>query len=103
MIEDCTRYLEQNCYTKHRVEWYKSMWRNGICRYMKDRGIKNYNCSIGEEFINDTISSKVTPAERDVNPQHKCPYRNTGNRQAFQKDGPRGRPNDIVMQIGAVK
>jgi len=66
VIEDCTRYLEQNCYTKHRVERYKSMWRNGICRYMKDRGIKNYNCSIGEEFINDTISSKVTPAERDV-------------------------------------
>jgi site-specific recombinase XerD len=33
---------------------------------MKDRGIKNYNCPVGEKFIQDNISSKVTPAERDI-------------------------------------
>lgn len=66
LIEDCIYYFKQNCYTKHRVERYKSMWRNGICRYMKVSGIKNYNSSIGENFIKATISSKVTPAERDI-------------------------------------
>jgi site-specific recombinase XerD len=33
---------------------------------MKDNGIKNYNCPVGEKFIRDNISSKVTPAERDI-------------------------------------
>lgn len=66
LIEDCARYFEQNCYTKQRVERYKSMWRNGICRYMKDSGIKNYSCPVGEKFIKDNISSRVTPAERDI-------------------------------------
>lgn len=42
------------------------MWRNGICHYMKISGITNYNSSIGEEFIRDKISSKVTPGERDL-------------------------------------
>lgn len=66
LIEDCTAYFEQNCYTKQRIERYKSMWRNGICRYMSEKGIKDYNCPIGEKFIRDNISSKVTPGERDL-------------------------------------
>lgn len=66
LIEACTGYFEQNCYTKHRIEQYKSMWRNGICHYMKKSGITNYNCSIGEEFIRDNISARVTPGERDL-------------------------------------
>jgi hypothetical protein len=55
LIEDCTFYFEQNCYTKDRVERYRSMWRNGICRYMKDNGIKNYDRPIGERFIRDNV------------------------------------------------
>ncbi len=66
LIEDCIDYFEQNCYTRHRIERYKSMWKNGICRYMRDRGIKNYDSSVGEKFIQNTISSIVTPGERDL-------------------------------------
>ena len=66
LIEKCTSYFEQNRYTKGRVERYKSMWRNGICLYMHDKGIKNFNPTIGRRFIKETISSKVTPAERDI-------------------------------------
>jgi len=66
LIEDCIYYFEQNCYTKHRVERYKSMWSKGICYYMKISGIKNYHSSIGEKFIKTTISTNVTPAERDI-------------------------------------
>jgi len=66
LIEACTGYFEQNCYTKHRIERYKSMWRNGICHYMETNGITIYNRSIGEEFIHTRISSIVTPAERDL-------------------------------------
>lgn len=66
LIEACTGYFEQNCYTKHRIERYKSMWKNGICHYMKKSGITNYNCSIGEEFIRDNVSAIVTPGERDL-------------------------------------
>jgi site-specific recombinase XerD len=66
LIEACTGYFEQNCYTKHRIERYKSMWKNGICHYMKKSGITNYSCSIGEEFIRNNISAIVTPGERDL-------------------------------------
>jgi|SRR5690625_3849685 len=66
LIEDCIGYFEQNCYTRSRIERYKSMWKNGICRYMYDRGIQNYDCSVEHEFIRDNISSTVTPSERDL-------------------------------------
>lgn len=33
---------------------------------MSEKGIKDYNCPIGEKFIRDNISSKVTPGERDL-------------------------------------
>jgi len=66
LIEACISYFEQNCYTKQRIERYKSMWRNGICRYMGERGIKIYNCPVGEKFIRDNISARVTPGERDL-------------------------------------
>lgn len=66
LIDACTGYFEQNCYTKQRIERYKSMWRNGICHYMSDRSITNYKYSIGEEFIRDNISPRVTPCERDL-------------------------------------
>ena len=66
LIKDCIGYFEQNCYTKQRVERYKSMWRTGICHYMKKRGITDYSFSIGDEFIHDNISSIVTPCERDL-------------------------------------
>ena len=66
LIEDCTAYFERNRYTKDRVERYRSMWRNGICRYMKDNGIEHYDRTVGERFIGDNISPNVTPAERDI-------------------------------------
>ena len=66
LIEGCTAYFERNRYTKDRVERYRSMWRNGICRYMKDNGIEHYDRTVGERFIGDNISSMVTPAERDL-------------------------------------
>jgi site-specific recombinase XerD len=66
LIEACIGYFEQNCYTKQRIERYKSMWRNGIYHYMNKSGIANYDCSIGEEFIRNNISPKVTPGERDI-------------------------------------
>ncbi len=66
LLDDCTRYFEQNCYTRHRIERYKSMWRNGICHYMETSGITNYDRCVGEEFIHTRISASVTPAERDL-------------------------------------
>lgn len=34
--------------------------------YRKDTGIKNYDRPVGEKYIRDNISSKVTPAEHDI-------------------------------------
>lgn len=66
LIEACNLYFEQNCYTRHRIERYKAMWRSGIYRYMETAGITKYNRSVGEAFIQTRISASVTPAERDL-------------------------------------
>jgi integrase len=66
LLEDCIHYFEQNCYTRQRIERYKTLWRNGICHYMQTSGIIKYNRCVGEAFIHTRISSRVTPAERDI-------------------------------------
>jgi len=66
LIVDCIRYFEQNSYTRHRIERYMSMWRNGICHFMKTSGIAYYNRCAGDKFIHTRISATVTPAERDL-------------------------------------
>jgi site-specific recombinase XerD len=66
LIKGCTLYFEEHCYTKTRIERYKAMWKSGICRHMKDKGICYYNRSVGEGFTSSAISTEVTPGERDM-------------------------------------
>ena len=65
LIQECITYFECNCYTKHRIERYNSMWKNGISRYMKDKCLIYYNRAVGEAFIQGHVSAIVTPGERD--------------------------------------
>jgi DNA-binding transcriptional MerR regulator len=43
LIQECVSFFSDNCYTQHRIDKYKSLWKYGILRYMKDKNISLYN------------------------------------------------------------
>lgn len=51
LTERCVKYFLEHCYTKNRIYVYKSLWRNGIIRYMSEKGIESYSPSVGADFV----------------------------------------------------
>lgn len=51
LTERCIKFFEEHCYTRNRISVYKSLWRNGIIRYMAERGIESYSSAVGADFI----------------------------------------------------
>ncbi len=39
LIQDCILFFSNNCYTQNRIDKYRSLWRNGILRYMNINSI----------------------------------------------------------------
>ena len=54
LTERCVRYFQNHCYTSSRISVYKALWRNGIIRYMSQKGIENYSPSVGADFVSAT-------------------------------------------------
>jgi Site-specific recombinase XerD len=45
---------------------YKSLWRNGIIRYMSQKGIESYSPSVGAEFVSTChFHGTIRPQERE--------------------------------------
>ena len=40
LTERCIKYFQKQCYTRNRITVYKSLWRNGIIRYMSHCGFQ---------------------------------------------------------------
>lgn len=51
LTERCVKFFLEHCYTKNRIYVYKSLWRNGIIRYMSEKGIESYSPSVGADFV----------------------------------------------------
>lgn len=51
LIDRCIDYFQTNCYTEHRISKYKSLWKNGILRYMGTMDIGHYTSAIGVGFV----------------------------------------------------
>ena len=67
LTNECLNYFQSNCYTQHRIDRYKTMWKNGILSWMQGKRLTAYSADIGEEFIHSFITSGyVTAGERDV-------------------------------------
>lgn len=66
LTEKCVTYFHEHCYTKNRISVYKSLWRNGIIRYMSENGIEKYSPSVGISFISTChYKGTVRPQERE--------------------------------------
>lgn len=67
LTNDCLDYFNRNCYTQSRIDKYKSMWKNGILSWMKEKNLTVYTADTGEEFIHSFIKSDyVTVTARDI-------------------------------------
>jgi integrase len=55
LIDDCLLFFSGNCYTQNRIDKYRSLWKYGILRYMKGKGLSLYNPNLGQEYITDCI------------------------------------------------
>ena len=55
MIDDCLLFFSGNCYTQNRIDKYRSLWKYGILRYMKEKDLSLYSPSLGQEYITDCI------------------------------------------------
>jgi len=67
LTDECLNYFQSNCYTQHRIDRYKSMWKNGILSWMQEKKMTLYSADAGEEFIHGFITDGyVSARERDV-------------------------------------
>lgn len=55
LINDCLSFFINNCYTQSRIDKYRSLWKHGILRYMKENNLSMYTLSLGQEYITDCI------------------------------------------------
>lgn len=66
LIDRCVRFFEANCYTVGRINRYKSLWRNGIVKFMDEKGTEMYTTDIGADFKETCVyEGMVRPQERD--------------------------------------
>ena len=66
LTERCIKYFQKQCYTRNRITVYKSLWRNGIIRYMSQKGIESYSPSVGAEFVSTChFHGTIRPQERE--------------------------------------
>ena len=57
LVSHCTNYLKK-IYSETTLHDYQSVWRNGIVKFMKEKGLTTYSTELGEQYIsqiNDNI------------------------------------------------
>lgn len=67
LVARCEAFFRENNYTHDRITIYKSMWRNGIVKFMSERGLTIYSPPIGEKYNQSCHhDGKVLPHDRDL-------------------------------------
>jgi site-specific recombinase XerD len=51
LIQDCLLFFSNNCYTQNRIDKYRSLWKNGILRYMEGKNLSLYSPPLGKEYV----------------------------------------------------
>ena len=66
LIEQCITFFQDNNYTEKRIGRYRSLWKNGITKFMREHSMTLYNRSIGEAFTQSChYHGTVRPQERE--------------------------------------
>jgi len=66
LIQDCLQFFSNNCYTQHRIDRYRSLWKYGILLYMQERNLSTYTPSLGQKYIEECVPCEnVKPFDRE--------------------------------------
>lgn len=58
LIDNCVNYFRNACYTVKRIDKYRSLWRNGILRFMKEKSMSIYTPAVGSWYISEWVSKE---------------------------------------------
>lgn len=58
LIESCINYFNNACYTTKRIDKYRSLWRNGILKFMKEKSMSIYTPTVGSQYISEWVSKE---------------------------------------------
>lgn len=56
LIDSCVNYFSNACYTVKRIDKYRSLWRNGILKFMKEKSLLIYSPAVGSQYISEWVS-----------------------------------------------
>ncbi|MDR0696304.1 MAG: site-specific integrase [Christensenellaceae bacterium] len=56
LIEACMSFFREHNYSEERIREYQCRWNNGIKPFMRDKGLRFYNVSIGLEYRNTYLT-----------------------------------------------
>ena len=66
LIQDCLQFFSNNCYTQHRIDRYRSLWKYGILLYMQEENLCTYTPSLGQKYIEECVPCEnVKPLDRE--------------------------------------
>ncbi len=65
LIQQCVLYLEQNSFSKARIDCFKSLWKKGIVPYMAKRSIPYYDASVGEQYLLAQIGKMLESTQKN--------------------------------------
>jgi integrase len=51
LIRECVAFLIEEGYSEPRIADYQRLWRDGIEEYMNKNSLRNYNATVGEDFL----------------------------------------------------
>lgn len=51
LIDSCMEFFRAKHYTEHSLARYKSVWRNGIQRFMDEKDVIDYSLEVGNQYI----------------------------------------------------
>lgn len=58
LIDSCVNHFRNACYTVRRIDKYRSLWRNGILKFMKEKSLSIYTPAVGSRYISEWVSKK---------------------------------------------
>lgn len=58
LIESCINYFTNASYTTKRIDKYRSLWRNGILKFMKENTMSIYTPTVGSQYISKWVSKE---------------------------------------------
>lgn len=64
VIQQCVLYLEQNSFSKARIDHFRSLWKKGIVPYMAGRSILHYDASVGEQYLLTQIGNMIESTQK---------------------------------------